>query len=541
MKRSKTVLFMAFVVISVSFLSVGAGDGDNKATPGPLPDEILKVMRKPLYADATWSLKVVDLESGENIYDLNSGLLAYTGSVRKTFSVGMALNELGPDHRFRTPVYRKGDVSSEGVLSGDLILVANGDLTMGGRNTPEGTVAFTSFDHTEANSLGSAILTGPDPLQGIDEIAAQVAASGIKKVEGDVAVDDRLFDLFRVPNGNVLITPIIINDNLVDVTIIPTEPGKPATVEWRPKSAALGVVSEVVTAAEGEDMTVRLTMGNPDCVGLPGCVGKVTGQIPVGYKPSLPGIPTLVQTFSIQDPATYARIVLIEALERAGVEVAADTVARNNRGLLPPPGSYRGDAKVAELVSLPYSQYTRLILKVSHNLGANLSLMLFGLTQGARTIDTALAAERKTLIDDFGLKGSEFDFPTNGSGSPDSQAAPDATVKLLREMSRRGVFPAYFASFPVLGVDGSLATVGVDPPNPVIAPAIGKAYAKTGTTVLGTFFKAQVFAGYIDAKSGRRLVYALYVNDIGTLKDITEALEVFDDEGEISAIIYDLN
>ena len=36
--------------------------------------------------------------------------------------------------------------------------------------------------------------------------------------------------------------------------------------------------------------------------------------------------------------------------------------------------------KVAELVSLPYAQYARLILKVSHNLGANLSLMFFGLT-----------------------------------------------------------------------------------------------------------------------------------------------------------------
>jgi len=540
MKKNRTLLFLAFVVMSLSFFSMGGCNGNNKEAE-PIPDGILQIMQKPLYADATWSLKVVDLESGENIYDLNSGLLAYTGSVRKTFSVGMALNELGPDHRFRTPIYAQGDVSDEGVLSGDLILVADGDLTMGGRNTPQGTVAFTSFDHTEANSLGSAILTEPDPLQGIDELAAQVAASGIKTVSGDIVVDDRLFDLFRVPNGNVLITPMIINDNLVDVTIIPTEPGQPAIVEWRPQSAALVVESEVVTAAEGEDMTVSLTMDNPDCVGLPNCVGKVTGQIPVGYKPALPGIPTLVQTFSIQDPATYTRIVLIEALEKAGVEVTADTIAKNNQALLPPSGSYQGDDKVAEFVSLPYSQYTRLILKVSHNLGANLSLMLFGLTQGARTIDTALAAERQTLINDFGIEGSEFDFPTNGSGSPDSQAAPDATVKLLREMSRRDVFPAYFDSFPILGVDGSLAVVGVDPPNPVIAPAIGKVYAKTGTTVLGTFFKAQVFGGYIDAKSGRRLVYAVYVNDIGTLTDITEALEVFNDEGEISAIIYDLN
>jgi D-alanyl-D-alanine carboxypeptidase/D-alanyl-D-alanine-endopeptidase (penicillin-binding protein 4) len=165
--------------------------------------------------------------------------------------------------------------------------------------------------------------------------------------------------------------------------------------------------------------------------------------------------------------------------------------------------------------------------------------MLFGLAKGVRTIEDALAVERETLINDFGLKGSEFNFPTNGSGSPDSQAAPSATVKLLIEMSKRGVFIPYFDSFPILGVDGSLAAVGVDPPNPVIEPAIGKVFAKTGTTVLDGFFKAQVFAGYIDAKSGRRLAYGLYVNDIGQLQSIAEAIAVFNDEGEISAIIYD--
>jgi D-alanyl-D-alanine carboxypeptidase/D-alanyl-D-alanine-endopeptidase (penicillin-binding protein 4) len=252
-------------------------------------------------------------------------------------------------------------------------------------------------------------------------------------------------------------------------------------------------------------------------------------------------VETLVQTFRIEDPASYARIVFIEALEKAGVEVTADTIAPNPAGKLPPRNSYTEDSKVAEFVSLPYSEYSKLILKVSHNLGANLSLMLFGLTQGVRTIDDALAAERETLINDFGIKGSDFNFPTNGSGSPDSQAAPSATVKLLKEMGDREVFPSYFDSFPILGVDGSLAAVGVDPPNPVIAPAIGKVFAKTGTTILSGFFKAQVFAGYIDAKSGRRLVYALYVNDIGPLQSIAEAIEVFNDEGEISAIIYDQN
>jgi D-alanyl-D-alanine carboxypeptidase/D-alanyl-D-alanine-endopeptidase (penicillin-binding protein 4) len=540
MRRNKTVLVPIVIIMFLSFFSIGGCDGSN--TQGsPIPDGILEVMQKPLYANASWSLSVVDLDTGEVIYDLKPNDLAFTGSVRKLYSVGLALNELGADHRFKTPVYRRGDVGPDGTLTGDLILVAAGDLTMGGRNTPQGTIAFTSFDHTEANSLGSAILTEPDPLAGIDELAAQVAASGIKTVDGDVIIDDRLFDDFRVPNGNVLITPIIINDNLVDVTVIPTEPGQPAIVDWRPKSAAFDVEADVITVPEGEAKDITLFSFSPNCIGFEGCIGKVQGQIPVGFRPSLPGVETLVQTFRIEDPSSYARIVFIEALERAGVEVTADLFEKNPSNELPPRNSYADDAKVAELVSLPYSEYSKLILKVSHNLGANLSLMLFGLTQGVRTVEDALAVERETLINDFGLKGSEFNFPTNGSGSPDSQAAPSATIKILVEMSKRPVFTPYFDSLPILGVDGSLAAVGVDPPNPIIEPAIGSVFAKTGTTVLDGFFKAQVFAGYIDAKSGRRLVYALYVNDIGPLQSIAEAIEVFNDEGEISAIIYDLN
>jgi hypothetical protein len=53
----------------------------------------------------------------------------------------------------------------------------------------------------------------------------------------------------------------------------------------------------------------------------------------------------------------------------------------------------RPSTQVAELVSAPYAQYARLILKVSHYLEANLSLMLFGLANGVNTMRDALSME----------------------------------------------------------------------------------------------------------------------------------------------------
>ena len=529
---------LLILVIAVSIFSSGGCNG-NKAQP--IPDDINRIITEPLYSEATWSLEVVDVDSGEVVYQMNPDILAFTGSVRKLFSTALALIELGPDHRFSTPVYRTGDVDGKGVLDGDLILVASGDLTLGGRNTPEGTIAFTDFDHVDANPLGSAILTPKDPLTGLNSLAQQVAASGISEISGDVIIDDRLFEEFVVPNGSRVISPIVVNDNLVDVTIIPTEPGQPAQVDWRPKSAAFELEADVTTIEQGEALDINLDTAETTCIGTAGCKGTVQGQIPVGYKPDLPGVETLVQTFKIDNPSAYARTAFIEALRRAGLTVNTNLTGQNPAGKLPPENSYSPDDLVAELVSLPFSEYSNLVLKVSHNYGANLNIILFGVAKGVRTIEDALEAERGVLVNDFGIPGNEFDFPTNGSGSPDSRATPDAIIKLLTEMRESGVFTEYFDSLPILGVDGSLATVGLDPPNPLIQEAFGRVYAKTGTTAAGgttLSLIAQNFAGYIDSKKDRRLAYVVMVNNVGEIENVSDILRVFDDQGEISAIIW---
>lgn len=516
-----------------------------RSDTGDLPRAIREIMEKPRYSAATWALRVVDVKSGEVIYDLNSQDKLLTGSVRKLYSVGLTLNKLGADHRFKTPVFRRGEVDASGDLKGDLILVAKGDLTMGGRDNGDDTIAITDFDHCDANNLGSAILTTPDPLAGLDKLAAQVAALGIRKVSGDVIIDDRLFKPFRVPNQYLLITPMVINDNRIDVTILPTQPGERARVEWRPHTAGFKVTSDVMTVAAKGRTDVTLTQPGPK-------EGLVSGQIAADYVPPLPGVKTLVQTFRLDYPtappepaalarttpdypAEFARTTFIEALQRAGITVTARLVGPNRSHKLWPQDSCRPYTKVAELVSAPYAPYSKLILKVSYNLGANLSLMLFGLANSVNTMPQALEEERETLIHQYGLDGDGFEFPTNGSGSPDSRASAATTVDLLTSMICRATFPSYFDSLPILGVDGSLAEIGVD------SPARGKVFAKTGTFLEKGRIMAQVLAGYIDARSGRRLAYALFVNGAGEITGISDVIDVVQDEGAISTIIQQLN
>ena len=532
------------MMLIISCAGLLAGCGGHSAPPDP----IVQIMSKPRYTQAKsqWSMVVMDAATGEVVDSVQPDVLSLTGSVRKLFSVGTALNALGPDHRFQTTVYRTGNIDASGTLAGDLILQASGDLTFGGRLKADGTIDFTDFDHNDARAFEGALLTPEDPLVALNDLAGQVRAAGVSRVNGDVVIDDRLFDSFRVPNGNVLISPILVNENLIDVTLTPgASAGQPGALDWRPKTSAFTMRGTSSTAALGAPADIAVSGdalgdGSLTCIAAPNCAGTLSGaasltvpaSIPLGYRAPLVGNALFVSALRVEDPASFARNAFIDALVRAGVTVSAPAVAANASGKLPAMNSYGSAQQVASFMSPPYSEAARLILKVSLNTGANLSLMYVGLNQGARTVSDALAVERKTLTSDIGLPGASFDFPTNGSGTPDSRATARTTAMLLSVMSHRSTYPAYRNALPVLGVDGSLAGVGTT--------VAGKEHiaVKSGATITDGQMVAMNMAGYIDARSGRKLCFALFVNNAGPLAAFSDTLDVFNDEAQILGIVY---
>ena len=130
-----------------------------------------------------------------------------------------------------------------------------------------------------------------DPLYGLNQLAAQVKAAGITKVIGDVAVDDRFFEPYRMPNQHLLITPVMVNENMVDVTVTPTQPGQPVTVVYRPKTAAFTVQNNVATGPPGSKDTVKLSDTSIMCIGQSGCGNTISGSIPQDYKAPITGDP----------------------------------------------------------------------------------------------------------------------------------------------------------------------------------------------------------------------------------------------------------
>ncbi|MET3987978.1 D-alanyl-D-alanine carboxypeptidase/D-alanyl-D-alanine-endopeptidase [Streptomyces sp. PvR034] len=496
-----------------------AADDDAGA---PLDPRITEIMRKPEYRNAQWGLLQSDPATGRVVRSAFPDQFFIPGSTAKLFSVSGPWRTLGSDHRFETPVYAVGERRG-GTLDGDLDLVAQGDLTMGGRTAADGTVAFTSLDHTYADDVPGATLTPQDPLAGIDLIARQVRRSGITRVSGDVIVDDRIFaaDPVLVPTP----TPLIINDNLIDLTAAPGErAGAPARLDWRPKVAPYRVTSTVRTVAAGKQSAVTVTTSDN------GTRIQLSGTVALGAAPVLRVSP-------VTDPASFGRTALIEALERAGVRVDATPTGPNPVASLP--AGYAGRARVAVYTSPPYADYAKLILKVSHNLGANLGICLMAVTTGSRACADGFPVLAR-FLDAAGVDRGQIQLLDGRGGNPVDRSTPRAEVQLLTYWTRTPEARLFREALPVLGVDGLLADNCRD------CPARGKVFAKTGAAVgfdalnerLGV--GAITIAGYLDRGGGRFEVFYAGVTGASTpTTDPSGILSIANDLALVAAYLQE--
>jgi D-alanyl-D-alanine carboxypeptidase/D-alanyl-D-alanine-endopeptidase (penicillin-binding protein 4) len=509
---------LLLVAAGATACTFGPAEGSGSSSPASaLPEAAREVMSKPAYSNARWQISATDLDSGEVLLAVDADKMGEPASFTKTYSTGAAWLTWGPDHTLVTPVKRTGEVVG-GVLQGDLVLVGKGDITMGGRTKPDGTVDYTNLDHNDANPLPGATLTPEDPLTGLNDLAAQVKASGIDSVSGQVVVDDRLFqgELAEEP-----ISPIVINQNILDLMITPGEEGQPATVELTPAVSPWRVQSDIQTVAAGEDARVQ----DPEDAG--GGVITISGTIAADADPQL-------KIFALEDPATFARTAFIEALGRAGVTVGADPVATNSTAALAAQADVEKLPSVAEFESLPLSEQVTYIMKISYNRGAQTYVCLLAVEAGSDDCDDGMA-EMGDVWRDAGLDTLGVSL-VDGSGLTGNFITAENGVQAQAIMAARPDAEQWKETMPILGVDGSLAMVQPD------SPAAGKVFAKTGTLVGGDAvngrarLQTKALGGVMQTESGRNVAFVIIMNQ-GFAADVEGVFEANDDVGAVAAAI----
>ncbi|HMI51728.1 MAG TPA: D-alanyl-D-alanine carboxypeptidase/D-alanyl-D-alanine-endopeptidase [Candidatus Saccharimonadales bacterium] len=529
MTRCKTFGLRAAAVVGV-LLSVCSVNlrAQSSAT---LEERIKKITERPEYAHSRFGVKFISADTGATVYELNAQQLFVPGSTTKLLSTGTSLELLGPDYKFHTKIYRTGPIAKNGTLEGDLILVASGDPDLSNRIQPDGTMIFEDEDHSYGGP-DSKGLPG-DPLVVIHDFAKQIAAKGIKRIKGRVLVDISLFpEGERELGSGVVISPIVVNDNVIDVIASPgaTE-GAPVQMIAAFKTSYVGITSEATTAKAGSrtTLTYEKEKQNPDGTRS----ATLTGTIAVDTKPSMVAYP-------VPEPSRFAAAVLAEALKEQGItsSLAAPAETLDFKKLS---ANYKDENVVAEHISPPLREEAKVTLKVSQNLHASSMPFWWG----------SLVAKKDKQVDQAGFE-LENQFLTKAgldlTGAMQSDGAggnahytPDFMVHYLMHISKQKYYEDFRRALPVLGRDGTLVKVQVN------SPAAGHVHAKTGT--FGTYdalnkkllITGKGLAGYMDTASGQHLILALYVNMVSLTLDDPDAVTKIPGEalGEIAAAAYD--
>jgi PBP4 family serine-type D-alanyl-D-alanine carboxypeptidase len=497
-------------------------------SPDTLAARIEKVVSRPEFAHSNFGIEFYSLDTGKVLYALNAGKMFVPASTTKLLTEGTVLAKFGPDYRFHTRVYRTGPIDAKGRLKGDLVLVATGDPNLSNRIQPDGTLAFVDEDH----SYNGPAVPG-DPLAVIKQLARDVASKGIRKIEGRVLVDTRLFpDGPREGGTNVVMSSIIVNDNVIDLVGSPgAKPGDPAIIESSPETSYIKFVNRVITTAADTKSSLDLSdaVANPD-----GSLAVVlSGSLPVGSA-------SQTAAFAVPSPTNFAETVLREALDTAGISI------KPRKHASPPdfsfyPHFYTEENQVAEHVSPSLAEEVKLTLKVSQNLHAGMGPYLLGLLaakNGKAPLDAGFGIER-AFLEEAKLDLSGISQGDGAGGDWADLFSPDFMVHYLTYWTSRPDYPVFFKALPILGKDGTLAKIQT------ANPGAGHVFAKTGTfgsedKVNGRLMlNGKGLAGYVITASGEKLAFAAYVNHVSLPAEPNAAQSVAGQAlGEIAAAAY---
>src|SRR5438874_708044 len=255
MKRFCTTLLLLLLLLANA--SVGTAQSNTVA------QRIQRIMDRPEFRHALFGIEFYSLDTHEVIYSVNADKLFTPGSTTKLLTEGTALSLLGADFRFHTRVYRTGPVSADGT-TGDLVLVASGDPNLSGRIKADGTLAFENEDHSYDGDPNTRAVPG-DPLLVIRELAQQIADKGIKKIFGRVIVNASLFrEGARELGTGVVMSPMVVNDNIIDVTVTPWAVGGPVNFTSSPATSYVTFTNRTSTGKPDSEPNIAFVARQPN-------------------------------------------------------------------------------------------------------------------------------------------------------------------------------------------------------------------------------------------------------------------------------------
>jgi len=446
----------------------------------------------PMWRNARWGMLIVDVTSGDTLVSRDADRLFMPASNQKLLTAAIAVQQLGLDYRWRTPVLLRGRQRGD-TWHGDLLVVGSGDPSL----------SDTLHDGRASRAF--------------DPIIAALAARGIRRIVGDVLAAGDAFTGETTGYGwsfddadaayGAPVDELMFNEGELKVRVYGGEKaGAPVRVITSPTTTypTLQVQARTAIPVARRDR-VRAAYDSTTLV------LNVTGDI--GVRDSV------VLTVSYRHPADSYRFALREYLAASGIRMDPTRPAVTGRRVELPVRKPRNAAlghresnaatsndSFADTLVVLESPALRDVLprmqKPSQNQIAELFFRTTGrVVSGDGSADSARAVGARTLAA-FGVTAEEIAYRDGSGLSRHDYLTPRSVIKVLNGMRLSPAFDVFRDALPLAGVDG---TIGNRMKN---TAAAGNAHAKTGT-----LDKARSLSGYVTTMDGHLVMFSLLCNN----------------------------
>ncbi|WP_379963240.1 D-alanyl-D-alanine carboxypeptidase/D-alanyl-D-alanine-endopeptidase [Epilithonimonas sp. UC225_85] len=423
----------------------------SQSVSADLDKSVKEMMSASNALSANLSFYVSD-ENGNLVYEFNGNKGLSTASTQKIFTSAAALETLGKDYQWKTTASYSGKISN-GNLEGDFYITSNGDPT-----------------------LGSWRYEAYKPENFKQKLLEAIRKSGIKKITGDLIVDDSYFDFQSTPGGwpwNDLgnyygagTFGVNWKENQFDINIngnqIKNYSYDLDNVNW---------INDLKTGGSS-DQSLIFTAPHSE-------TALINGMLPGGKTTTVSG--------ATPNPPMQLAAEVKKLLEENGISVSGKVTTYYNERLAGKSVSKAPSANVIfEYKSPTLDKIVYWLMRKSINLYAE-------------TLIKTMAKEKRNdptfetgvdFLKDFwkskGINPNMINFADGSGLSPQNYVSPKAQVQALIYSKKQSWFDAFYEGFPTQN--------GIKMKS-------------------GTIKDSKSFAGYQTSKNGKNYVFSIILNN----------------------------
>jgi len=443
--------------------------------------DLTRIFNASINDRGVWGVDVRSLDTGERLFEMNTGKLMMPASNMKILTLSAAADALGWDYRFTTTVEARGTVA-DGVLHGDLVIKSNGDPTINSRNGRADTVL----------AAWAQALTG----------------AGIQSIDGRVIGNDQAFDDEDIGAGwswdylqygyAAPVGALEFNEDVASLSVAPNPNLGGTPIVSLQAGAGLELVNRATTGSAGSDDTIdyRRHIDRP--------VLEVTGSIPLGAQPDNRNVAVVNPTLFFAESVRAGLVARGIAITGPGVDY--DDIAAE---LMPvESGTHAATDSmhttlITTTMSPPLGEIATVLMKVSQNLYAETLLKAVAASRGGLgTVEGGRLSVRNTLTG-WGIPADSY-VMYDGSGlSRYNYVTAGTLTSILEHLYKDSAHrDAFLSTLPIAGKDGTLAARLRQ------TRAEGNAIAKTGSIA-----NVRALSGFVKTRDGEMLVFSILAND----------------------------